>query len=269
MRKKISMIALVLVLALSSVFVMAVPASAAVTSITVLSPQDYDGDSSATPAIPAGIPAATTQGGQVEVTALLEVTTADFYTVSLKVTDPADSDALCGSYSDLIYLNAGKTSISRMITVYVPAITDKSSIPATGYPLDLSAALMDFEGSTPTTDVEPTSIFIGLVPGSAIGTTLVSKVTILAEAILDKFVSPSMINDALISGSAFDALNDEGKSVVDGVGALAANGVGMAGEILQGIRATVSTRVPTIVNGALGVAAEVVGLFSTMTPWAP
>ena len=120
-----------------------------------------------------------------------------------------------------------------------------------------------------TCDVETASVIIGPLAGAGIGAIFVGKPILMTEAVLDKLIPPSGLNPYLLDGNAYELLSGEGKTLVDGVALLSSNGLGIAGGVVSAIRGGVVTYVPMIVNGALSLVADLVGLFSTRVPPAP
>ena len=95
------------------------------------------------------------------------------------------------------------------------------------------------------------------------------KPILMTEAVLDKLIPPSGINQYIKDGNAYNLLSGEGKTLVDGVALLSSNGLGIAGGVVSAVRGTVITYVPMIINGALSLMADLLGLFSTRVPFAP
>jgi hypothetical protein len=263
MKKRLSIITLALVLALSTVFVMAVPASAGtVNSVTILSPL-------------ATAPTTAMTGGTVEVTATLDVDSADYYTLSILVVD--DSTAwsppnpptwtAIGGYSDLIYLPEGTTTVTRMATLYAGLTADSYDV----------VVSLDSEVDTA---VNAVAVWDDLNGGATVPTILAGKGVILVNALLDTFVDPSTIGGSggfIVTGSADGSMTGDGSAwfttlgsitanLTTPVGDLATDGVDIASGVVGGVKASVVTTVPPVVNGALKVVNEIVSLFSTSLP---
>jgi hypothetical protein len=256
MKKKLSLIGLILVLALSSVFVMAVPASAAVTTVTTQFPTATN-------------IAYTLNGGSVQVVADVTTDSAGYYALSVYADDGAGPPpAVIVNYSEIVYLLEGTTTISRTVGVLPAGITPD---PLTTYDLTVTV------GGISDTVALADNIAIVAVPGATITTTLAGKGVVIVEAILDQFVEPSDINAVVIqTGDCVDALTPNGLAMVQDVGNLvppimgvASDGVDIAAGVVSGIKGAAITNVPPIVNGVLKVASEIVGLFSTATPLSP
>ena len=205
-------------------------------------------------------PAVATPGGSVDVTVAVSVNTSDYYMVSILVSDGVTD---IGYSTDLLQLNNG----TNVITLLVPLA------PGAPYGLYDVTVTADYPGSfIPTVspdDTEIESVAIGPLAGAGIGAILVGKPILMTEAVLDKLIPPSGINDYLLDGNAYDLLSGEGKTLVDGVALLSSNGLGIAGGVVSAIRGSVITYVPMVVNGALSLAADLLGLFSTRVPFAP
>lgn len=255
MRRKLSVIGIILVLALTSVFVMAVPASAA-DAIDIIAPLGATPDTQII-------------GTSVEVIVDVEVDVAGYHNVGLAVVDDitATPPTAVGGYSETVYLNVGHTTLSRLVPLG-PGITANVAY-------DVTAAL----DGTVATDAEVDAVnLIDLnATGATITTTLAGKGVVLLEAILDQFVTPSDINDELLqTGDVNDALTNNGLALVQDVGNLvppimgiASDGVDIAGGVVAGVKGSVVTNVPPIVDGVLSVAKEIIGLFSTSVTIAP